>query len=270
MRGAERRAAAPRRRAHGLCVDARVLRRLRAALFKLGVRLVGGCCGTTPEHMKRIAAAARMARRRLDERDAPPDRTEPRRAGRRVDLVRGAAPARARPAPPFAEKSELAAKLARKQLRRLGRGESPRGARLRRAPIAAAKMLEARRGRRHQHRRRRARAGAHEQPRDGRARRARGRHRDDPPRLRPRPEPPRHARAPARARTTSGLRNLVIITGDPPKMGDFPDATRGLRSRLDRHPQARRAPEPRRRPRRQAARRRRRASSWRPAPSPRR
>ena len=30
-------------------------------LFKLGVRLVGGCCGTTPEHVKRIAASARMA-----------------------------------------------------------------------------------------------------------------------------------------------------------------------------------------------------------------
>src|SRR4029077_14002194 len=29
-------------------------------LFKLGVRLVGGCCGTTPDHIKRIAAAARM------------------------------------------------------------------------------------------------------------------------------------------------------------------------------------------------------------------
>jgi homocysteine S-methyltransferase len=29
-------------------------------MFKLGVRLVGGCCGTTPEHVKKIAAAARM------------------------------------------------------------------------------------------------------------------------------------------------------------------------------------------------------------------
>src|SRR4029077_5046880 len=30
-------------------------------MFKLGVKLVGGCCGTTPEHVRRIAAAARMA-----------------------------------------------------------------------------------------------------------------------------------------------------------------------------------------------------------------
>ncbi len=29
-------------------------------LCKLGVKLIGGCCGTTPEHIKRIAAAARM------------------------------------------------------------------------------------------------------------------------------------------------------------------------------------------------------------------
>lgn len=30
-------------------------------MLKLGVRLIGGCCGTTPEHIKRIAAAVRMA-----------------------------------------------------------------------------------------------------------------------------------------------------------------------------------------------------------------
>jgi homocysteine S-methyltransferase len=29
-------------------------------LCKLGVRIIGGCCGTTPEHVRRIAAAARM------------------------------------------------------------------------------------------------------------------------------------------------------------------------------------------------------------------
>ena len=28
-----------------------------------------------------------------------------------------------------------------------------------------------------------------------------------------------------RVLTALGIRNLVIITGDPPKMGDFPDAT---------------------------------------------
>src|SRR5262249_31845890 len=29
-------------------------------MFKLGVRPVGGCCGTTPDHIRKIAAAARM------------------------------------------------------------------------------------------------------------------------------------------------------------------------------------------------------------------
>lgn len=29
-------------------------------MFKMGVKMIGGCCGTTPEHVKRIAAAARM------------------------------------------------------------------------------------------------------------------------------------------------------------------------------------------------------------------
>src|SRR5262249_28678165 len=30
-------------------------------MFKLGVKIVGGCCGTTPEHIRRISASARMA-----------------------------------------------------------------------------------------------------------------------------------------------------------------------------------------------------------------
>ena len=37
-------------------------------MFKLGVRLVGGCCGTTPEHVRRIAGAARMAGSALSRR----------------------------------------------------------------------------------------------------------------------------------------------------------------------------------------------------------
>ena len=65
-----------------------------------------------------------------------------------------------------------------------------------------------------------------------------------------------------------GLKNLVIITGDPPKMGDFPDATAvydldsigilKLAARLNHGID----------PGGKAARRRRRASSSRPAPSP--
>lgn len=30
-------------------------------MFELGVRIIGGCCGTTPDHIRRIANAARMA-----------------------------------------------------------------------------------------------------------------------------------------------------------------------------------------------------------------
>ena len=32
-------------------------------MFKLGVSAIGGCCGTTPDHVRRIAAAARHGRR---------------------------------------------------------------------------------------------------------------------------------------------------------------------------------------------------------------
>ena len=31
-----------------------------------------------------------------------------------------------------------------------------------------------------------------------------------------------------------GVRNLLIVTGDPPAIGDYPDATGGLRRRFDR------------------------------------
>ena len=38
-----------------------------------------------------------------------------------------------------------------------------------------------------------------------------------------------------------GIRNLLIVTGDPPAIGDYPDATGGLRRRLDRPDQRGRA-----------------------------
>ena len=149
------------------------------------------------------------------------------RRGRRVDADAPSAPGfparctRRR----STERSRLAAKIARGRFVVSVEVNPPIGPRPVDARSPRRRMLRGRRRRRHQHRRRRARAGAHEQPRAGRAHPA--------------------ARSASRRSSTSavaigtcsatlahllgahelGIRNLVVITGDPPKMGDFPDAT---------------------------------------------
>ena len=45
------------------------------------------------------------------------------------------------------------------------------------------------------------------------------------PLLLPRPQHPRHSDRSCWARTAVGVRNLICITGDPPRMGTYPDAT---------------------------------------------
>ena len=52
-----------------------------------------------------------------------------------------------------------------------------------------------------------------------------------------------------------GVRNLLLITGDPPRVGDYPGRDGGVRRRLDRPDQRRGAAEPRPRHRRPADRR---------------
>ena len=64
-----------------------------------GVRLVGGCCGTTPEHIKQIRMAVRAAK--------------PAAAARPVDLASAPAPAAPQPVVPRAERSRMAHALAR-------------------------------------------------------------------------------------------------------------------------------------------------------------
>jgi hypothetical protein len=51
------------------------------------------------------------------------------------------------------------------------------------------------------------------------------RHRAAPPRVRPRPEPAFGQMAHLLGAHALGIRNLVVITGDPPKVGDYPEAT---------------------------------------------
>ena len=105
-------------------------------MIRVGVRLVGGCCGTTPEHIKRIAAAARMA---------APSEGEPRPDEElsRADItgvVPAILPGALQPVP-FDQRSTLAAKVARGRFVVSVEVNPPVGLDPTRA-IAAAKMLK--------------------------------------------------------------------------------------------------------------------------------
>jgi methionine synthase I (cobalamin-dependent)/5,10-methylenetetrahydrofolate reductase len=190
-------------------------------LFKLGVKLVGGCCGTTPEHVKRIAAAARMVGGAHDV-DAPAKEE----LGEGASVTWSAAPGAATPfveATAFAQKSKLAAKLAAKKFATSVEVNPPVGLDPAKA-VAAAKMLIAggidviniADGARAQARMSNSAMAARIQREVGceTILHVCGRDRNLLATL-----------AHLLGAHDLGLRNLVIITGDPPKMGDFPDAT---------------------------------------------
>jgi methionine synthase / methylenetetrahydrofolate reductase(NADPH) len=177
-----------------------------------GVRLVGGCCGTTPEHTRQMRVAA----------------TAPTATGGRGGAVRATLPAAAAPAPivapvPRAEKSRLASALARGQFVLAVELDPPRGhatqefvdlgrqlrirgvdallvtdrpaSRARMAPLAAALLLERQAGIETvlQFRCRERRLAAMQAELLG-----------------------AHA---------LGLRNILVVTGEPVRRSDYTDAT---------------------------------------------
>ena len=181
-------------------------------LIRAGAKFVGGCCGTTPEHIKRDRGRGARARRRG-----------------RITIAACAASGAAGAA---AWKPYAARASARAAARRSPRASwSPPSRSCRRKGIDPAKMLAGVRaaegGRRRCGERagRPARADAHGRAADGDARRA--------------------AASASRAVVhyccrdrnllgmlsdllgahALGLRNLLLITGDPPKMGPYPEAT---------------------------------------------
>ena len=195
-------------------------------MYKLGVKLVGGCCGTTPDHVKRIAAAARMIGS-SDSKSSPPDSDVVNARGSDTFQSWSADPppaalAGAAKAVPFADRSSLASKIARGKFVVSVEVNPPVGLDLTKS-IAAAKMLK--------------RGGvdvvniadgARAQARMGNLAMAVrvqehgvetilhvcGRDRNLLATL-----------AHLLAAHELGVKNLVVITGDPPKMGDFPDAS---------------------------------------------
>jgi methionine synthase I (cobalamin-dependent)/5,10-methylenetetrahydrofolate reductase len=187
-------------------------------MIRVGVRLVGGCCGTTPEHIKRIAAAARMA---------APSEGEPRTEEElsRADItgvVPAILPGALQPVP-FDQRSSLAAKVARGRFVVSVEVNPPVGLDPSRA-VTAAKMLK---------------EGGVDVVNIADGARAQARMSNLALAVRIEREVGLETIVHVCGRDRNllgtlahllgahdlGLRNLVIITGDPPKMGDFPDAS---------------------------------------------
>jgi homocysteine S-methyltransferase len=174
-----------------------------------GVRLVGGCCGTTPEHIRAMKAALRMGEARVKTTSAP--------------SVAVASVRPAEPAVPIGQRSNLGAKLAAGDFVTMVEIVPPKGIEIRKevegarflksvgvdainipdSPRASARMsnqalsllVQQQVG---------IEAILHYTCRD---RNVLGIQSD------------------LLGAAATGIRNLICITGDPPKMGNYPDAT---------------------------------------------
>jgi homocysteine S-methyltransferase len=182
-------------------------------LYKAGIKAVGGCCGTTAEHIKQIAAAARMAAAA-----GPVDQG----GGMRDDLKETAAVAPGISITPTAEKGELGHKLGKKFIVSVEVNPPP-GLSLQKALDGAALLKK---------------GGVDViNVADGPRASARMGNIALCLRIQETLGIPTLMHVTTRDRNLLGLvsfllashelgvRNLVVITGDPPKMGDFPDAT---------------------------------------------
>jgi homocysteine S-methyltransferase len=187
-------------------------------MIRVGVRLVGGCCGTTPEHVKRIAAAARMSGPADVEGRGDDDLSRADTTG----VVPAILPNALQPVP-LAQRSALAAKVAAGRFVVSVEVNPPVGLDPSRA-VAAAKMLQ---------------GGGVDVVNIADGARAQARMSNLALAVRVQREVGIEAILHVCGRDRNllgtlahllgthdlGVRNLVIVTGDPPKMGDFPDAT---------------------------------------------
>jgi homocysteine S-methyltransferase len=191
-------------------------------MFRQGVRGIGGCCGTTPDHIKRIAAAARMFAAGGEAGDPEPvtvGGSDP--SIRAAGLIEAAMPGATRPIP-GPERSDLAAKLGKRFIVSV-EVNPPIGVDPSRA-VAAAKMLK---------------EGGIDAINIADGARAQARMSNLAMAVRVQQEVGIETILHVCGRDRNllgslahllgahdlGIRNLVIVTGDPPKMGDFPDAT---------------------------------------------
>lgn len=191
-------------------------------MVRVGVRLVGGCCGTTPEHIKRIAAAARMVSGfAVDSRVEPRTEDELLRADS-TGAIQAILPGALQPVP-FDQRSSLASKIAKKRFVVSVEVSPPVGLDPSRA-VAAARALK---------------AGGVDVVNIADGARAQARMSNLAMAVRIQREAGIETILHVCGRDRNllgtlahllgvhdlGVHNLVIITGDPPKMGDFPDAS---------------------------------------------
>jgi homocysteine S-methyltransferase len=180
-------------------------------LYKAGIKAVGGCCGTTADHVKKIAAAARMVGGGSDPGGGMRDEDHEKHAA-----ASGITPM------PTADKGLIGAQLGKKFLISV-EVNPPAGLSLEKA-IEGAKLLK---------------AGGVDMINvaDGARASARMGNLALCMRIQEQVKMPALMHVVTRDRNLLGLlahllaaheidvRNLVVITGDPPKMGDLPDAT---------------------------------------------
>jgi len=186
-------------------------------MLKSGVRLVGGCCGTTPEHTRAMLGAVRMLRgEKLDDRVAHPPGE---RGGATVSLTQASPPARIS----VGERSRLGGRLARGEFMVSVELSAPAGSDLTRIKQQAGELI----------------AGGVDVVNiaDGPRASARISNLAVCARLAAETaiEPILHVCSRDRSflgliahllgAQALGVRDLVIITGDPPKMGDYPFST---------------------------------------------
>jgi homocysteine S-methyltransferase len=180
-------------------------------LYKAGIKAVGGCCGTTADHVKKIAAAARMVGGGSDPGGGMRDDEHEKHA-----VASGIAPM------PTADKGVIGPQLGKKFLVSVEVNPPP-GLSLEKA-IEGAMLLK---------------AGGVDMINvaDGARASARMGNLALCMRIQEQVKIPALMHVVTRDRNLLGLlahllaahevdvRNLVVITGDPPKMGDLPDAT---------------------------------------------
>ncbi len=185
-------------------------------LLKSGVRAIGGCCGTTPAHIQAMLGAFRMlGGARLDAAPTP--------ATTAPSITTGAEPTRRPAVTPLAERSRLGARIARGEFAVSVEITAPAGTDLTKTKQQVATLLA---------------AGVDVvNIADGPRASARMGNLAVCARLAAETavEPILHVCTRDRnflglvahllGAQALGLRDLVIITGDPPKMGDYPFAT---------------------------------------------
>ncbi|HEX5061509.1 MAG TPA: bifunctional homocysteine S-methyltransferase/methylenetetrahydrofolate reductase [Kofleriaceae bacterium] len=182
-------------------------------MLKSGVRLVGGCCGTTPDHTRAMLGAVRMLRgEKIDERGT--------KSSPQIQISQGPAPAAKTQLP---DRSRLGARIARGEFAVSVELTAPTGLDVSKTKAAVEQLIE----------------GGVDivNIADGPRASARMANVAVCARLAAETavEPILHVCARDRSflglvahligAGGLGLRNLVIITGDPPKMGDYPFST---------------------------------------------